>query len=96
MMIRSPEGFYSDPPKGESRPKPKKKPGVHSEPGDVGQSPSVSASTYWPTSNAKDLAQCSTVIIEAPEEEGESPHLPRRPDPEPPLSELPETTGLVY
>jgi hypothetical protein len=98
MTIRSPppKGFDSDPLKREGRPKPKKKPGVHSEPEDGGQLPSASASTSWPRSNAKDLAHWSAVIIEVSEEEGGSPHLPRRPDPESPLLELVEPTGLVY
>ena len=80
-----PEGLDSDPPKEKNRP----------EPGDAGQSTSVSASTSRPRSNAKDPAYKSAEMIEDSEEGGSLlfPHPPRRPDPESPLSELSEPTG---
>jgi hypothetical protein len=91
-----PEGFDPDPPKEKSRPKLKKKPNVRPGPGNAGRSSPVSASTSRSRSNAKDPAYKSAEIVEDSDEGGGSlvlPHPPRRPDPEPPLSDLSEPTS---
>ena len=92
-----PEAVDSDPLKvGKSRPKPKKRSGVHPEPNEVGRTSSIPTTTSRSRSNAEAPVYKSAEIVDDSDEDGGSlvlPPPPRIPHSESPLSDLPETTG---
>ena len=85
-----------EPPKEKNtRSKPKQKSGVRPDPSDVGQSPSVSASTSRSKVNARDPAYKSAEIVDDSDKEADSLTLPLPPHPvesQSPLSDLSEPT----
>jgi len=95
--VSPPEVVDSEPPREKKgRPKPKRKSGVHPEPGEAGKPSSVSASASRPRPNAKDPTYKSAEIVDDSDEEAGSlvlPPQPRRPNSQSPLSDLSDQTG---